>query len=192
MTTFQPRQSDRGRCVHRKAGANALQNHVTKRTTEMHSYFHEARKVRCNSFQRASQERVIEWSFYTREALPLVRTRILRLAQISPMIARSPARRPRDEREISGKTSAGISRAISAQLPGNGRAAATATLPNVHQDGSQDNSHCTGNGRAISAPETCETTRNTVTRQPGAVRATVGVTSRKMTCSNLNHDIQKL
>jgi len=192
MTTFHLRQSERGRCVHRKTGADALQNHVTNRTTKMHSYFHEARKIWCNHFQRALQERVNEWSFYTREALPLVRTRILRLAQISPIIARSPARRPGDEREISGKTSAGVSCAISAQLPGNGRAAATATPPNVHQVGSQDNSHCTGNGRAMAAPETCETTRNTVTQLPRHNRAAVGVTSRKTTRSNLNHDIQKL
>jgi hypothetical protein len=135
MTTFQPRQSERGRCVHRKAGADALQNHVTNRTTKMHSYFHEARKIWCNHFQRALQEHVNEWSFYTREALPLVKTRILRLAQISPLDIRSPARQPRDGREISGKTSAGISCAMSAQLPGNGRSVAKSMPP----DGWRDN-----------------------------------------------------
>jgi len=134
MTTFHARQSDRGRCVHRKAGADALQNHVTNRTTKMHSYFHEARKNVRSKFQGTVQEHVSEWSFYTIEALPLVRTRILRLAQISPMIARSPARRPRDEREISGKTSAGISCAMSAQLPGNGRSVAETMPPDVRRD----------------------------------------------------------
>ena len=192
MTAFHSRQSDCGRRVHQKADANAFQIHVTNCTTKLHSQVHEGRKIVCGKFQGAVQEHVNEWSFYTREALPLVKTRFLRLAQISPMIARSPARRPRDEREISGKTSAGISRAISAQLPGNGRAAATATPPNVHQVGSQDNSHCTGNGRAMAALETCETTRNTGTQLPRHNRATVGVTSRKTTRSNLNHDIQKL
>jgi len=100
------------------------------------------------------------------QALPLVWTRILRLAQISPLEARSPARRPHDDREISGKTSGEISRRKSESCPGNGRAVATAMPPDVRQGDSQDNLCCTGYGRAMSAPETCETTRNTVTRQP--------------------------
>jgi len=147
MTTFHPRQSERGRCVHRNAGANALQNHVKKRTTKMHSYFHEARKIRCNNFQRASQERVIEWSFYTREALPLVKTRFLRLANSSPKTARSPARRPRDSRELSGKTSGEISRAISAQLPGNGRSVAEPMPPDVRRDNRRRAERCPSGDR---------------------------------------------
>jgi hypothetical protein len=43
-------------------------------------------------------------SFHT-HALPLILRGILRLAKISPMIAQSPARRSRDGREPSGKTS---------------------------------------------------------------------------------------
>jgi hypothetical protein len=127
--------------------------------SNLHSHVHEARKIVCNKIQGAVQEHVNEWSFYTREALPLVKTRFLRLANSSPKTARSPARRSRDGRATSGKKSGEMSRVISAQSPGNGRAVATAMPPNVRQDGSQDNLPCAGHERAMSAPETCETTR---------------------------------
>jgi hypothetical protein len=132
----------------------------------LHSHSHEARKNMCSKFQGTVQEHVNEWSFYTREALPLVSTRILRLANSSPKIARSPARRSRDGRETSGEKSSKISRVMSAQRPGNGRTVATAMPPNVRQDGSQDNLSCAGLGCAMSAPETCETTRNLAAQQP--------------------------
>ena len=158
MTTFHSRQSDWRRRVCKKANASTFQIHVTNCTTKLRAQVHEARKIRCNHFQRALQEHVNEWSFYTREALPLVKTRFLRLANSSPKTARSPARRLRDGREPSGKKSGEISRHKSAQSPGNGRAVATAKPPNVRQDGSQDDLPCAGCERALSAPETCETT----------------------------------
>ena len=95
------------------------------------AHVHEARKIQCNNFQSTVQAHVIELSFYAEQALPLVRTRFLRLANSSPKTARSPARRSRDGRETSGKTSGEISRVISAQRPGNGRAVATAMPPDV-------------------------------------------------------------
>ena len=110
-------------------------------------------------FKSLCKRTAVSKCFYRVEALPLVRTRFLRLANSSPKTARSPARRSRDGRETSGKTSGEISRVISAQRPGNGRAVATAMPPNVRQDDSQDNLPCAGFGRAMSAPETCETTR---------------------------------
>jgi hypothetical protein len=126
-----------------------------------HSHVHEARKIWCNHFQRALQEHVNEWSFYTREALPLNFVRFLRLANSSPKIARSPARRSRDGRETPGKKSGEMSCVISVQRPGNGRTMAAAMSPSVRQDDSQDNLPSAGFGRAMSAPEACETTRNT-------------------------------
>ncbi len=176
MTTFRPQQSDRGRHARQKANASMVQIHGTNCPTKLHSHIHEARKIWRKNFQRVVQERVIELSFYAEQALPLVKTRILRLAQISPLVARSPARRPRDGRETSGKTSGEISRRKSESCPGNGRAVATAMPPNVWQVNSQGNLRCTGYGCAMSAPETCETTRNTVAQQPCAVRATVKAT----------------
>jgi hypothetical protein len=81
----------------------------------------------------------VSYRFRTKQALPLVKTRLLRLAKISPMIARSPARWPRDGRETSGKTSNEISRVMSAQFIGSSRAVATEMPPTVRQDGPQDN-----------------------------------------------------
>jgi hypothetical protein len=113
----------------------------------MHSYFHEARKIWCNHFQRALQEHVNEWSFYTKEALPLVKTRFLRLANSSPKTARSPARWSRDSRELSGKTSGEISCAISAQLSGNGRSVAETMPPDVRRDNRRRAERCPGGDR---------------------------------------------
>jgi hypothetical protein len=93
------------------------------------------------------------------QALPLVWTRILRLANSSPKIARSPARQSRDGHETSGKKSGEMSRGMSAQLPGNGRTVAAAMPPDGRAGDSQDNLPCAGHGRAMIAPETCEMTR---------------------------------
>jgi hypothetical protein len=111
-------------------------------------------------FKSLCKRKVVSKCFYTREALPLVSTRFLRLANSSPKTARSPARRSRDGRETSGKKSGDMSRVMSAQRPGNGRTVAAAMPPGVRQEDSQDNSPCAGLGRAMSAPETCETTHN--------------------------------
>ena len=73
-------------------------------------------------FKSLCKRTAVSKCFYRVEALPLVRTRILRLANSSPKTARSPARRSRDGRETSGKKSGKISRVMSAQRPGNGRA----------------------------------------------------------------------
>jgi hypothetical protein len=102
-------------------------------------------------FKSLCKRMAISKCFYRVEALPLVSTRILRLANSSPKIARSPARRSRDGRETSGKKSGEISRVMSAQLPGNGRTAAAAMPPNVCQDNSQDGSPCAGLGRETAA-----------------------------------------
>jgi hypothetical protein len=94
---------------------------------------------------------VVGYRLYGVQALPLVWTRILRLANSSATIARSPARRPRDGRATSGKTSGEISCVISAQLPCNGRTVATAMPPNIRQDDSQDNSRADAHVRAVRA-----------------------------------------
>jgi len=192
MTTFQPQRSHRSQRVRQKAGVNALQIHTTNCTSKLQGRFHEARKIVCNNLQRAVQAYAAEYHFYTSQALPLRNRRILRPAQISPLDARSPARRPRDDREMSGKTSAGFSCAMSAQLPGNSRTVATATPPDARQGDSQDSLQCATHGRAMSAPETCGITHNSLAQLPRHNRATVGATPRTTAHSNLNQDIQKL
>ena len=192
MTTFHSRQSDSDRRTRKNENTGTL-NFTSQIARSICTVRHTKRvEPDATIFKSRCSRTVLRYRFDRVEALPLVRTRILRLAQISPLDTRSPARRPRDGREISGKTSGEISRRKSESCPGNGRAVATAMPPTVQQGGSQDNSRCTGYGRAMAASETCETTRNTVTRQPCASRATVTTTPRKTTCSNLNHDIQQL
>ena len=166
MTAFRLQQPNRGQRVRQTKNANALQIHVTNCTTKLHSHFHETRKIMGNNFPSWCNRKVQCYRLNEVQALPLVSTRILRLANSSPKIARSPARRSRDGRETSGKKSGEISRGISAQRPGNGRTVATAMPPTVRRDDSQDNLPCAGFGRAMSAPETCKTTRNMSAQQP--------------------------
>ena len=140
-------------------------------------------------FKSRCSRTVLCYRFDRVEALPLVSTRILRLANSSPKIARSPARRSRDGRETSGETTGEISRVITAQLPGNGRIVAAAMPPNVHQDDSQDNLPCAGLGRAMSAPETCETTRNLAAKHPRNISQDDSSESRRHV---FNHPVLKL
>jgi hypothetical protein len=147
MTAFHPQQSDHARCVRKKAYAGKLQIRVTNCAAKLHSHFHEARKIVCNNLSSSVQTHVMELPIYAKQALPLVKTRFLRLANSSPKTARSPARRTRDGRATSGKTTGEISHAMSAQRPGNGRATANAMPPDGRTDDSQDNLPCAGNLR---------------------------------------------
>jgi len=143
----------------KKANASAL-NFMSQIPSSIYTVrFTEHDKSGATIFKSLCKRMAVSKCFYRVQALPLVKTRFLRLANSSPKTARSPARRSRDGRETSGKKSGEMSRVISAQSPGNGRAVATAMPPNIRQDGSQDNLPCAGHERAMSAPETCETTR---------------------------------
>jgi hypothetical protein len=166
MTTFHSLQSDWRRRVCKKANVSTLQISVTNYTTKLHSHVHEGRIIQCNNVSSMVQKHGCKYCFYAKQALPLPTGRILRLAGSSPMNARSPARRSRDGRETSGKKSGKMSRVMSAQLPSNGRTVATAMPPSIRQDDSQDNLPCAGLGRAMSAPETYETTRNLAAQGP--------------------------
>jgi hypothetical protein len=112
---------------------------------------------------------VVCYRFKGGQALPLVKTRFLQLANSSPKTARSPARRSRDGRATSGKKSG----AISAQRPGNSRVVATAMPPNVRQDGLQDNSQ-----------DGAQSARNVLVTVRATADATSCETSRKMTARN--------
>jgi hypothetical protein len=140
-------------------------------------------------FKSRCSRTVLCYRFDRVEALPLVSTRFLRLAKSSPKLARSPARRPRDGRKPSGKKSGEMSRVISAQRPGNGRTVAAAMSPSVRQDDSQDNLPCAGFGRAMSTPETCETTRNLAVQQPQNISQDDSSESRRHV---FNHPVLKL
>ena len=160
MNTFHSRQTDCDR--HARKNENTVTLNFTSQTAPSICTVRHTKRVKTNAtiFKSRCSCTVLCYRFDRVEALPLVWTRFLRLAHISPMVARSPVRWSRDGRESSGKKSGEMSRVISAQRPGNGRTVAAATPPNVRQDNSQDGSPCAGLGRAMSAPEACETTRN--------------------------------
>ena len=119
MNTFHPRQSDCGRRVHKKANASAL-NFTSQIAPSICTVRHTKRvKTNATIFKSRCSRTVLCYRFDRVEALPLVKTRFLRLADSSPKTAQSPARRSRDGREPSGETTGEISRVIAAQLPGN-------------------------------------------------------------------------
>jgi hypothetical protein len=166
MTTFHSRQSGDARRTRKNENTGTL-NFASQIPPSICAVMHAKHDKRgATIFKSLCKRTAVSKCFYRVEALPLVWTRFLRLANSSPKTARSPARRSRDGRETSGKKSGEISRVISAQCPGNGRSVAAAMPPSVRQDGSQDNLRHAGVGRAMSVPETCETTCKMVTQQP--------------------------
>ena len=160
MTAFYFQQPDCGRRVHKNVNTITF-NFASQIPPSICAVIHTKPDKRgATIFKSRCSRTVLCYRFGRVEALPLVRTRFLRLAHISPKIARSPARWSRDGRNPSGKKSGEISRVMSAQCPGNGRTVAAAMPSNVRQDNSQDGSPCAGLDRAMSAPEACETPRN--------------------------------
>ena len=151
MTTFHSRQSDSDRRTRKNENTGTL-NFTSQIARSICTVRHTKRvEPDATIFKSRCSRTVLRYRFDRVEALPLVSTRILRLANSSPKTARSPARRSRDSRAATGKTTVEISRVMSAQLPGNDRTAAAAMPPNVCQDNSQDGSPCAGLGRATAA-----------------------------------------
>ena len=189
MITFLSQQSN---CAqHVRKNENAATVNFTSQIASLICAATFTKRVKPNAtiFKSRCSHTVLCYRFDRVEALPLNFVRFLRLAKISPKIARSPARRSRDGRETSGKKSGEISRVMSAQLPGNGRKVAAAMPPNVCQDNSQDGSPCAGLGRAMFAPETCETTRNLAAQQPRNISQDDSSESRRHV---FNHPVLKL
>ena len=185
MTPFHPQQSNRGRRVRQMTNANALQIHVTNCTAKLRSHVHEAGKIQCNNLQGAGQAYAAELKFYRVQALPLVKTRFLRLANSSPKTARSPARRSRDGRATSGTTSG----EISAQRPGNGNR-------NAAERPSRRLARQLALRRIWPRNVRTENLRDNSQYSRAEVRATANATSYKQLVGFLavsfNHDIQRL
>ncbi len=185
MTTFDSRQSDCGQRVRKMANASGFNSTPQIAPSICTVRFTEHDKSGATIFKSLCKRTVVCKCFYRVQALPLVRTRFLRLAKSSPKIARSPTRWARDGRGTSGKKSGEMSHVVSAQRPGNGRTVATAMPPNIRQD----NSPCAGHGHAMSAPETCETTRNLAAQPPRNIFQDDSSESR---CHVFNHPVLKL
>jgi hypothetical protein len=169
MITFHSHQSDCVRRARKNENAGTI-NFTSQIASSICTVtFTKRVEIGATIFKSRCSRTVVCYRFDRVEALPLVWTRFLRLANSSPKTARSPARRSRDVRETSGKTTGEISRVTSAQLLGNGWAITAAMQPSVRQDDSQDNLSCAGLGRAMCAPETCETTRNVSSNDQGSI-----------------------
>jgi hypothetical protein len=189
MITFHFRQPDCDR--HARKNENSETVNFTSQIASLicTATFTNRVKPGATIFKSRCSRTVLCYRFDRVEALPLNFVRFLRLAKSSPKTAPSPARRSRDGRETSGKKSGEMSRVMSAQLPGSGRTVAAAMPPNVRQDDSQDGSPCAGLGRAMSAPEACEATRNLAAKQPRNISQDDSSESRLHV---FNHPVLKL
>jgi hypothetical protein len=166
MITFHSRQSDCARRTYKNKNAGTI-NFTSQIASSIYTIaFTKCEKFGATIFTSRRSRLSLVCIFRQVEALPLVFTRFLSLAYSSPKLARSPARRSRDGREPAGKKSGEMSRVISAQCPDNSRTVAAAMPPDGHRDDSQDNLPYAGFGRAMFAPEACETTRNLAPQQP--------------------------
>ena len=190
MTTFHPQQSDRGRRARKKAERQHASNSRHKlpppNCTVM---FTKREKSGATIFKALCKRTVVEYVILYRASLTPCQNKVFTARQSSPMTARSPARRSRDGRETSGKTSGEISRVISAQSSrqwpgsGNGNAAECPAGRLARQLALRRTR--TRHVRAGNLRDDSQHGRATAVPQSSA-------TSRKTTRSNLNHDIQKL
>jgi hypothetical protein len=185
MITFHSRQPDCDRRARKNKNSDTVNFTSQIASLICTATFTNRVNLGATIFMSRCSRTVLCYRFDRVEALPLNFVRFLRLANSSPKIARSPARQSRDVRETSGKKSGEMSRVISAQRPGNGRTVAAAMPPNVRQD----DSPCAGFGRAMSAPETCETTRNLAVQQPQNISQDDSSESRRHV---FNHPVLKL
>ena len=189
MITFHSRQPDCDRRARKNENSDTVNFTSQIASLICTATFTKRVKPDATIFKSRCSRTVLCYRFDRVEALPLVWTRFLRLAHSSPKISRNPARRSRDGCETSGKKSGEMSRVMSAQLPGNGRTVRAAMPPNVRQDDSQDNLTCAGLGRAMSAPEACEATRNLAAQQPRNISQDDSSESRRHV---FNHPVLKL
>ncbi len=168
MTTSHSRQSNDARRT-RKNGNTGTFYFTSQNAPSICAIMYTKREKSDATISKSQCSRTtVNYRFGTGHALPLNFVRFSWLANISPMIARSPARWPRDGRATSGRTSNEISRDMSAQLSGSSRAVA-AMPPTVRQDDPQDNLPCgKRNGGAISTAQSARRTYNLPRRIPQA------------------------
>jgi hypothetical protein len=160
MTTSYSRQPDCAQRDHKMATASTF-NFTSQTVSSICSVaFTKREKSDAIIFKSRYSRTIVGYRLDMPYALPLSPLRFSRFANCSPMVTRSPARRSRNGREATDKTSGEMSRVMSAQLPSNSRKVAVAIPLDDRRDNSQDNLRCAGLGRAMAVQETCETTRN--------------------------------
>ena len=165
MITFHLRQSDCARrpCKNENATTFNFASQIAPSICAV--MFTKRVKNDATIFKSRCSRTVVCYRLNRVQALPLNFVRFLRLANSSPKLARSPARRSRDGREPADKKSGEMSRVMSAQLPGNGRTVAAAMPPDGRRDDSQDNLPCARFGRAGNLRDDWQLGRATACKQ---------------------------
>ena len=188
MITFHSQQSDCARRPRKNENA-ATFNFASQIASSICAVMFTKRvKHDATIFKSRCSRTVVCYRLNRVQALPLVSTRFLRLAHISPKTARSPARWARDGRKTSGKKSGEMSHVVSAQRPGNGRTVATAMPPNVVRRLARQLALRRTGMRNVRL-ETCETTRNLAAQQPRNISQDDSSESRRHV---FNHPVLKL
>jgi hypothetical protein len=178
MTFYSP-QPSRARRVCKQASADTF-NFTSHIASSIYAVtFTKRVKPDATIFGSRCSRTVVGYRLDRVQALPLSRAKVSRLANGSPELVRSPARWSRNVRDTTGKTSGEMSRATVAQCPRNRQTAADTLSPDDRRDDSRDNLRYADAGHAVSAPETCETTRNLVEHRRRNGYATVHATSLK-------------
>ena len=142
---------------------------VTPICTDMHT-----KRAKSDAIIFKSQIGVmpLDCKFIPGQALPLGSTRFFRLAHISPVIQRRPARRSCDGRSQSCKADGKMSCRAVAPWPGSDRAMAEQLPPDDWRDGSRDNRLVDANQPGSDRAASGKITRESVRHRPGRNRGT--------------------
>ncbi len=158
MITFHSQQSDFAQRARKNENGGTV-NFITQIAPSICTVMHTKRvKTEATIFKSLCSRTVVCYRLYRVQALPLSFVRFLRLANSSPKIQRSPARRSHNVREPSHKKSGEMSRFISARFPGNGRTVANTMPPNFRAATCKTTHNMPRNGHAMSASQSAQQT----------------------------------
>ncbi len=154
MTTFFLHRQDCLRRVHKKANADGF-NFTSQIAQSICTVLFTNRvKAHATIFESQCSRMAVSYRLKTGQALPLSQTKVLRLANGSPKLVRSPARWPRFVRDTTGKTSGEMSCVSVVQCPHNRQSTANARSPDDQRYDSQDNlRENQQSDRAITVPQ---------------------------------------
>jgi len=168
MTTFHSRQSDYVRHVHKNEHVDMISFTLQIASSICTVAFTKCEKFDAMIFTSRSSRSSPICDFRHGHALLLSQAKVLRLANGSSKLVRSPARWACDIRDTTDKTSGEMSRVIAAHCPHNGRATANAMSPDDWRDNSQSSTQPSGSDnvtvRAKDNETSCETSRKTTRR----------------------------
>ena len=168
MITFHSRRSDCARRARKNENAGTV-NFASQIASSICTVaFTKHEKSDATIFKSRCSRTAVSYRFRGGHALLLSQAKVLRLANGSSKLVRSPARLARDIRDTTDKTSGEMPRVIAAQCPHNGRATANAMSPDDWRDNSQSSAQPSGSGnvtvRARDNATSCETSRKTTRR----------------------------